>query len=964
MRFPQNVAVLRQGNRGVSAARNAGLDYACAARAEGWAEYICFLDGDDRYESNFLEEAVRFMEGHRGEADFVAVPVFFFGAGSGANILNRKFKRTGVVDIEEEYDAAVFYVGSLLFALEAVRDMRFNEAVGYTEDGEFITRAVLRKKRYGHLLESRFWYRKRAEGDSAADQSEKRAGWYEKIETVYQALIDYARAAGGSVPRYVQNLIAYDLQWYRVREIAGEVRAAVDMGRLRAALAGVLSAIDDEIIMGQGESSFWEKVGLLKLKHGGVALHEDALEAVPYFSAGRVRMPFNPAVVQVAEECGGVAHIAGFYDLPDYGLARVVARCGGREYASETAALHWKRFYYLGEVAHAALQFDLYVPVPEAGGSVEFFYRTGGGRLLPAALEYAPESRLGGTAGAAPGASPAAATDAGADAGADAAAAGAADFIVCDTTIISRTPGLHILSVERLTYPALRYYAGRHGRAYPRSAGARALQNYAELFPELPKRRVWVFMDRKDCAGDNAEHLFRYAAAQADGVEKWFVVERGSPDYGRVARYGQVAAFGSEEHLLLLLLAEKFISSHALCDLLPDGSQAVLQPFLRCAQVFLNHGINKDDASSYSGRYMKNFALFVTAARLEREEVLSDRYGYAEGAVRLTGYPRFDGLKSAPQRQILFMPTWRRHLNSPQDKGYNPGFKDDPFFHAVNAVLTDARLKRLLKASGFTLLFKVHPEMRQQTADFAQSEEARVTEEGYGALLESGAALITDYSSVAFDFASLKKPVVYYQAVPSHFEASYFDYETMGFGEVVRTADELAGAVGKLLRSGCRMEEKYQRRVDGFFAFADRGNCRRVYGEICKLPPAAVQGGGMGAMTDKESGAPPEGGAAWLRLNDESAALTLRNAALSRALAAARQALYAGEEERARLHDENEALRQGQASAQEELARARAESRRLQESPAGPAARQGGGEPGRGLLGRLAGKMQKLRGRA
>jgi CDP-glycerol glycerophosphotransferase (TagB/SpsB family) len=779
---------------------------------------VCFLDGDDRYEGNFLEEAVGFLEGHRGEADFAAAPIYYFGAGSGGHVLNRGFGRAGVADIEVEWASFVHNVSAVAIRAGALGALRFNEALSYLEDGDFLTRLALEKGRYGRLATTRLWYRRRASGDSAVDASAGRAAWYEKIETVHAALIEHSMGADGAVPRYVQNLIAYDLQWYRVRDVPEAVVGAAEMKRLRAALARVLSHIEDDVVMGQRESGFWDKIGLLKLKHGGARLHERELEMAPFFSVGQVRVPFSPAVVQIVEEYGGVAHLAGFYDLPDYGAARVIVRHGGRDYASETRNFHHRRFYYLGEAAHAALHFDIYIPLAAGGGALSAFYQTRGGRLVPAPLAHAWESRLAGEAGA---------------------------FAVCGTAIISRTPAPHILFAERLTQAALRRYVGRYCAAHCGGAGQEAgramLRRYAELFPEMSRRRIWVFMDRRERADDNAEHLFRYAAAQADGVEKYFFVAGGTPDFARVAQYGKAVPLGSAEQELLLLYAEKYISSCEVATNFPDGSRPLLRAFMRCRHVFLQHGITKDDVSAVWNRYTRNFSLFITAAEAERREVASERYGYREREVALTGFPRFDALRSAPGRVLLFMPTWRRRL-SRADKGYNPDFKADPFCHALNAVFADARLRGVLRECGWEFVFKPHPELVRQLPDFLLPGHVALSglEESYQALYETGALLVTDYSSAAFDFAYLKKPVLYYQAAEPHYEPSYFDYGSMGFGEVVTTVEALVDAVVKLMRGGCRMEEKYRRRAESFFAFADRDNCKRAYEAILGMEGGAA----------------------------------------------------------------------------------------------------------------------------
>ena len=106
----------------------------------------------------------------------------------------------------------------------------------------------------------------------------------------------------------------------------------------------------------------------------------------------------------------------------------------------------------------------------------------------------------------------------------------------------------------------------------------------------------------------------------------------------------------------------------------------------------------------------------------------------------------------------------------------------------------------------------------------------------YQDLFNNSSLLITDYSSVSFDFSYIKKPIIYYQyANDYNFNERYFDYETMGFGEIVKLEDDLINLIKEYLENNCEMKEKYFSRVVDFYKFLDRNNSKRVYDFIKRL---------------------------------------------------------------------------------------------------------------------------------
>ena len=143
----------------------------------------------------------------------------------------------------------------------------------------------------------------------------------------------------------------------------------------------------------------------------------------------------------------------------------------------------------------------------------------------------------------------------------------------------------------------------------------------------------------------------------------------------------------------------------------------------------------------------------------------------------------------------------------------------------------------------------MHPNFVNNWRDFTENDIIKIHHGwiNYQVMFTTASLLITDYSSIAFDFAYLKKPVIYTQFDKMSFMTNhilrkgYFDYETHGFGPVCNDMNSTITQIMHYIKNGCSMEYKYQSRVMNFFAFFDGNNCERVLTKIlsCKDQPTA-----------------------------------------------------------------------------------------------------------------------------
>ena len=263
-----------------------------------------------------------------------------------------------------------------------------------------------------------------------------------------------------------------------------------------------------------------------------------------------------------------------------------------------------------------------------------------------------------------------------------------------------------------------------------------------------------------------------------------------------------------------------------------------VQDRLRSVNACIQHGLSVQDLRADSNRVVNNNKRYYCASRYEVDNLSKPAYDYCPETLRLTGIPRYDGLRPQDGRQILIAPTWRSYLAMHsvmgQARPYNPEFKNTEYYRIYQAFVEHEKLGETARQMGYQIVYLLHPVISAQKKDFRPAEGVEILsalEADYEALLTQSSLMVTDYSGVQFDFAYMRKPVVYFHppALPPHYEEGGFFYETQGFGEICTGIDELAETLCNYMRDGCRLKDFYRRRQDDFFAYQDFESCKRIY---------------------------------------------------------------------------------------------------------------------------------------
>ena len=103
-------------------------------------------------------------------------------------------------------------------------------------------------------------------------------------------------------------------------------------------------------------------------------------------------------------------------------------------------------------------------------------------------------------------------------------------------------------------------------------------------------------------------HLFRYVQDKDKDIKKYFVIKRDSNDYNEIKKIGPVLPFKSIKHRFLGMFVENIVTSHPDSEIIYPfwGTYPHLAGLLKSNNIFLQHGIIKDDVSLHINRYKKN----------------------------------------------------------------------------------------------------------------------------------------------------------------------------------------------------------------------------------------------------------------------------------------------------------------------------------------------------------------------
>ena len=221
-------------------------------------------------------------------------------------------------------------------------------------------------------------------------------------------------------------------------------------------------------------------------------------------------------------------------------------------------------------------------------------------------------------------------------------------------------------------------------------------------------------------------------------------------------------------------------------------------------------------------------------------EKFSEEFRYT-GQVLEVGYPRNDAL-SAPDGQdreatkaVLEIPTSKKVVL------YAPTWRDSQSAKAwVANMVTFIDLQRLSQELGDDYVILVRGHGHNARAGSTVGSEGNVIDVTYypeiNDLYLVADLAITDYSSVMFDFAVTRKPMLFFvpdlEVYAEGVRGFYLDYESTVPGPIVRDPDRIAGEVQKLMLPDWTMSDRYRSFLQEFCSNEDGNAAQRVVDQV------------------------------------------------------------------------------------------------------------------------------------
>ncbi|MGE6367828.1 CDP-glycerol glycerophosphotransferase family protein [Planococcus kocurii] len=316
--------------------------------------------------------------------------------------------------------------------------------------------------------------------------------------------------------------------------------------------------------------------------------------------------------------------------------------------------------------------------------------------------------------------------------------------------------------------------------------------------------------------------------------------------YAKNENIENAVPLGSFKNYLLFFQADYTFHGHSLLyDIVPAADKFL---FLNRKTIIthISHGIEgfkkiliqKEDIP-----LLKRTDYFNCASQYEYNLKLNE-WEMPEQKLIITGFPRFDRYPpNQPPKEvknILMMMTWREWLFDLTKEQ----FVDSAYFKNTTGLLEHKGIQKLLADHHLHLNIALHPFMKKFESYFTNLTNAEngitfidSSQETIAYSIDHNDMLLTDITSVSWDFLYLNKPIIFFMFDQEEYldkRGSYLNMDTDLSGYKANSIDHVYEYLEKIIEGKITWNEWYPK-ATAYIDYFDQDNCKRLTKRVMKL---------------------------------------------------------------------------------------------------------------------------------
>ena len=347
--------------------------------------------------------------------------------------------------------------------------------------------------------------------------------------------------------------------------------------------------------------------------------------------------------------------------------------------------------------------------------------------------------------------------------------------------------------------------------------------------------------NKKDLFSGNTKYLFLYTTNLTNIESIWLCDDKYMLKEFRARGYKNVISRNSFKGIMAVINAKFWFSNVTSNQVSKFNSRIGRQILINFWHGIPLKKIQADDKSWFNIKNRiiqfldKDSNYYIVNGNYE-QQCYTTAFQKDKEFIKILGSPRLDVLlndipnadlfmekdfeiikafKQNGKKLFIYMPTWR-------DTGAN-----------VSCWLKSEKLREFLKQNNIIFICKLHP--YDKNSNNIKSDETIYimdNESDVYPILKYTDSLITDYSSVYFDYLLIDKPILYFVPDLEEYQEKcrgfYRPFEELTAGIKVYNEEELMNAMQDIVNGIDNYKEKRKILRDEMFKYQDGKNCERA----------------------------------------------------------------------------------------------------------------------------------------